>query len=455
MIRSTKKRPAKHLEKMLFINHKEDMLLQDRLADLTLMSKLKIMDLDRERIKVRTELRNSRKKNIDVKDAAVLSVSAANTSASPLKHNDTEMQRHSVGKTSNRKHSLSAPPGGRLAMISEAPVNTAPSGGQSVNTETSSNMDSPPGNLRRKRRISVNQFARETSLPEINESLIEDEDEIVDIIPLKEMPKRETETNRYRSNSVIDESVGAYVLGEFRRISQVVPSILLALSRKDEEEEDDNFYQPDEENSTQSLLDYEPDLHKVTKTVSTVKKLRHRMSINKKLEVCRPTKTLEQMIKEKTESTGTQNEYTDGTCVLMKRRLEKKRRNSAIPGLSQPSFMLRRQSLFAQPDALTAVKTNPSGTFGMPDFQRQRNRSQSVYSVPKLSRSHSMIGFGSSSLRQDNEFKSPVIDEDEFINRQRILRELENFAKINVKVDQFLATNKSRQTRYQDIDAIN
>lgn len=449
MMRSPKKGPSKHLEKMLFINHKEDMLLQDRLADLNLRSKLRVMDLDRERIQVRRELRNSRKRNIDVRDASALGLVTANA---PGK--DTEIQKtQKVTKPVYRKHAISAPPGGRLSMISE---------NHSEIPSTAETTESAP---RLRRQSSVNRLSRETSLPDICESFDEG-DEFIDNVTVKEIPllRREVPRERPRANSVIDgrsransivdESVGAYVLGEFRRMSQVVPSILRALNNKDEEEGDEEFLYQREVEKPISLLDYEPDLHKVTKTVSAVKKLRHRMSVSKKLDAARPIKPLDQMIREKTENIGVQDEYTDGACVLMKRRLDKKRRNSATPGLLQPSFMQRRQSLFAKPESSDTNKTRTGQTSGVINFPRQRNRSQSVYGLPKMSRSPSVIGLMSNMSELDNAFNSPVIDEDEFLNRQKVLRELDNYRRISVKVGAFLATHDSRRPEYAHVYAI-
>ena len=252
---------------------------------------------------------------------------------------------------------------------------------------------------------------------------------------------------RSRANSIIDESVGAYVLGEFRRMSQVVPSILRALNNKDEEEEEELMYQTELEQPV-NLLDYEPDLHKVTKTVRAVKKLRHRMSVSKKLDAARPTKPLDQMIKEKTDNIGVQDEYTDGACVLMKRRLDKKRRNSAIPGLSQPAYMQRRQSLFAKPESSEINKTKTVQTGGLPNFPRQRNRSRSVFDLPKMSRRPTVIGLSNTPQPDDN-FDSPVIDEDEFLNRQKVLHELDNYRRISVKVGEFLTAQDSRRRAEQ------
>jgi len=59
-------RPPKHLEKMLFINHKEDQLLQDRLDQLHIKSRIREIELDRERNSVRNELKESKKKQIPV-----------------------------------------------------------------------------------------------------------------------------------------------------------------------------------------------------------------------------------------------------------------------------------------------------------------------------------------------------------------------------------------------------
>ena len=443
MMRSPRKGPPKHLEKMLFINHKEDMLLLDRLADLNLRSKLRSMDLDRERIQVRRELRNSQKRNIDIRNAPTLGL--VNASATGGKSTGPKKSRKTT-KPVHRKHAISAPPGGRLSSISE---------NDSGNPSTAETTESAPRLLRRQ--SSVNRIMRETSLPNIRESFDEDDEDDsendsireIPIIPRKEIPKERQGANplvngRSRANSVIDESVGAYVLGEFRRMSQVVPSILRALNNKDEEEEDEQFMFQTEVEQPVNLLEYEPDLHKVTKTVRAVKKLRHRMSVSKKLDAARPVKPLDQMIKDKTENIGIQDEYTDGACVLMKRRLDKKRRNSAIPGLSQPAYMQRRQSLFAKPESVEINKTRTIQASGVPNFPKQRNRSQSVFNLPKMARSPTMIGLSSAGPQTDDTFDSPVIDEDEFLNRQRVLRELDNYRRISAKVGDFLATHDAR-----------
>lgn len=440
MIRSPKKRPPKHLEKMLFINHKEDVLLQDRLADLNLKSKLRIMDLDREKIQVRRELRHSRKKNIDVRDVAALGILTNEPIAIEV---ENKQRTKLMNKPLSRKHATSAPPGSRLTVISEDTSEVS-----SLNPSEAKMTDSVP---RHRKRSSDSRFHRETSLPNIHESFDESDESLV---RPEEIPKKEVPKERSRANSVVDESVGAYVLGEFRRMSQVVPSILMALSHKDDDE-DELLSQKEEENQAVSLEDYEPDLHRVTKTVSAVKKLRHRMSVSKKLEAARPTKSLDQMIREKTEVIGEQDEYTDGTCVLMKRRLDKKRRNSATPGLSQPLFIQRRQSLFAQPERLNENITGSIQTSGRVSFsQQRRHRSQSVYNLPNMSRSPTVIGLVSNLSGFDNELNSPVMDEDEFLKRQKVLREIENYRRISLKVDEFLAARDSHRTGYEDIVVI-
>ena len=170
MMRSPRKGPPKHLEKMLFINHKEDMLLIDRLADLNLRSKLRSMDLDRERIQVRRELRNSQKRNIDVRDASALGL--VNASA-PGKGTETQK----TAKPVKRKHAISAPPGGRLSMISE---------NNSENPSTAETTESAPRLLRRQ--SSVNRLSREFSLPDIHETFDESDEHDVENISVQEIP---------------------------------------------------------------------------------------------------------------------------------------------------------------------------------------------------------------------------------------------------------------------------
>ena len=394
-------------------------MLDDKLSDLKLRSRLKIMELDRERIRVRNELRNSRKKNITINEAISSGLIPADDSvfgppeyqtrgntSSQFSFSREPSSMH-FNPTSNR--SASSPPRRRDGMGQQ------PTFSRSMSTVQSTS---------RRRLTSANQFSKQPTIPE----------------------RDEYDVDRSSRRSSID-TVGAYVIDEFEKMSQVVPNILRALAKKkaeilEEEEKATMIAFNTGRDPDVKLLDYEPDMNKVRKTVSSVKKLRHRMSISKRLETSKPQKSLNQMIKERTDNIGEYDEYTDGTCALMKRRLEKKRRDSApvimeadmfhrkqsFPGASGESSSMRRASVHPGP-------ASPS------------RRSSSMSSLPTMpSRSSTSLGFGSHQRHNNAGFESDIgtqiMDEDELINKQRIMRELEKYDMLQNRVDDFLLSRK-------------
>ena len=393
MQRGKKRGPPRKLEKMLFINHKEEQLLDARLTALRLQAKVKVMELDLERIKVRNEWRTSRKKQLTIKEAM---------SAGLLSDDDVFVQSRFGRQVSDFKSSdvnrnvVSAP-----ALQGGLPLVSPRSAGGHT------------------RLSSTNQFSRQPTILEQEEY----------------------------DPSVSDGSVGAYVLGEFEKISQVVPEILRTLAKKKEKQQEADERKRLKElgkstnfDAIAELIDeYEPDMNKVRRTVGAVKTLRQRMSLSKRLEMPKKHKPLDQMIREKTEDIGENDEYTDGTCALMKRRLEKKRRESSGSVL-EPGFMQRRGSLTGS-EGLSSKRANapPEGL---------SRRSSSLSQLPSMSRATTSLGLGISSRHSsvglsDNEEESSFIDEDTIVNRQRIMRESNYYRALQMRVHRFIDSTRS------------
>lgn len=425
MSRLKKKGPPKHFERTLFINHKEDLMLDDKLHNLTLKSRLRMMEMDRERTKVRNEWRNSRKKQVTFNEAVSSGLLPAgdfnepDLSPIPIRkmsvfpNDPTNSRRPSepLNMAANSRLSSSAPPQRIFGAVNM----------QSPSMSRSTSFIQPIGGHTRV--STTNQFAKQPVILEADE------------------------TGRDLMNRRGSEgSVGMYVLDEFQKMSEVVPGILRALAKKKEQQEEANERSRlrDLKNdinvdlAMENLLDYEPDMNKVRKTVSSVKKLRHRMAISKKLETSKPQKSLDQMIREKTDVTSEHNEFTDGTCALMKRRLEKKRRESA-PFVMDPSFMQRRQSVGN--GNTNGLPGSRRGSLAPEQFMR-RESTVSTQLPGTLTRSSTTLGLGSTnrlnSLGIDSEEDSQLIDEDVLVKRQRVFGELEKFRVLKNRVDQFL-----------------
>ncbi|XP_033740672.1 uncharacterized protein LOC117327681 [Pecten maximus] len=345
-----KMRPPKHLEKMLFINHKEDQSLEDRLARIHLRSRLREIELDRERIKVRDELRDSKRKQIPIDNV--------------LARQDTMTSR-------------------------------------------------PPMSPRKPTRLSVTSDPRS--------------------------PQEEDGPN-------------AYLLGEYKRMSEVIPTILLTLSAKDDKTKpkSGSRYRTDHvktQSNVTSVQDYEPDLHRITKLARTVKTLRHNMAINKKLEFTRPTVSLAKMFKEIYEKEHDLDQYTDGACVLLKRKMEKRRRG-ALP----PLPITRRHSAYefspTQKDKDNNTGTgsdNPENVLppngGHSAVLPALQRTQSMANLPRMTRSMSSLSV-LGVRRSESPDTKLFIAEDELVMRKRVAFELNKYERLREKVDRFLLPPK-------------
>ena len=416
MSRLHKKGPPKHLERTLFINHKEDLMLDDKLHNLSLKSRMSIMEMDRERIKVRNEWRKSRKKQITVNEAmsgGLLPPGDFNVpggSPNPAR----KMSLFPNMQTNSRRQPLSVNFAANNRNISSAPAHRK-------NIGDATNMTSP--SLSRSTSVIQNGHTRVSTTNQFTKQAV--------------IPEADDNGRDIMSRRGSEGSVGMYVLDEFQKMSEVVPGILRALAKKKEQqlEADERArlremkHDINVDLAMENLLDYEPDMNKVRKTVSSVKKLRHRMAISKKLETSKPQKSLEQMIRDKTDDTYEYNEYTDGTCALMKRRLEKKRRESA-PFVMDPAFMQRRQSITNTADGIPAQRR------GSVALDQMRRGSTVMSQFPgSLTRSATTISLRSMT---DSDEDSAFIDEDVLMKRQRVMGELHKYRSLKNRVDQFL-----------------
>ncbi|XP_011414683.3 uncharacterized protein [Magallana gigas] len=166
----------------------------------------------------------------------------------------------------------------------------------------------------------------------------------------------------HRGTSLTEEkdsdNVNSYLLGEYRRMSEVIPSILLALSKKDEKKSKLLPAFPLHRIEEIEHQNQEPDLHRITKLARTVKKMRENMSFQKKIDLNRPKMSLSKMFKDMHDHRHEIDQYTDGTCVLLKRKLEKRRRES-MPELDVNSPPIRRTSDTKEPSSFHKSQSAP------------------------------------------------------------------------------------------------
>lgn len=393
-------------------------MLDYRLQNLNLESRLKLMELDREKGKVRNELRNSRKKQITLNEAI---------SAGLVPQEDTDFL---CGRKRSHSNLSSAPNDGIIALR------------QSNDSIPGRRASAPPP--RKNGVVESPSFSRSNSFVQQSHGKGKRSggsqfSRPPTIFENEEYDGKKTGKRNFQHRN---DTVGTYVLGEFEKISQVVPDILRALAKKKEKQQEaDELSRMKELRNDivvdmDKIMDYEPDMNKVRKTVGAVKKLRHRMAISKRLETPKHHKSLDQMIKDKTESIGDNDEYTDGTCALMKRRLEKKRRESA-PFVLEPQFMQRRQSL---------GPLGGAGDMGRRQSEPPLRRASSISQLPgALTRSSTMLSIGSvgrvnSVGTGTGDDESQFIDEDLLVNRQRVMKEIDKYRLLQSRVDNFITS---------------
>ncbi|XP_048769058.2 uncharacterized protein LOC125675452 [Ostrea edulis] len=247
--------------------------------------------------------------------------------------------------------------------------------------------------------------------------------------PLSFLPQRKLGTVEKpkfnRATSLPDgrdsDNVNSYLLGEYRRMSEVIPSILLALSKKDEKKTKLAPPFPLRKIEEIEHREQEPDLHRITKLARSVKKMRENMSFQKKIDMNRPRLSLSKMFKDMHDHRNEIDQYTDGTCVLLKRKLEKRRRES-MPELDVNVLPMRKLSDTGEASAFhksqsapvfsvssdstdpttneEAEETDVFETNLLENLPSQCERSKSLQFTPSLHRHHtSLEKRGTSSVR--------------------------------------------------------
>lgn len=113
-----------------------------------------------------------------------------------------------------------------------------------------------------------------------------------------------------------------HACGEYRRMSEVIPSILLALSKKDEKKSILLRAFPLHRIEEIELQNQEPDLHRITKLARTMKKMKENISFQKEIDLNRPKMSLYKMFKDMNDHRSIHR----WECVLFERKLKKRRR---------------------------------------------------------------------------------------------------------------------------------
>nr|KAG5691588.1 hypothetical protein BaRGS_023716 [Batillaria attramentaria] len=352
----------KHLDKMLFINYKEEEKLQHRLQTLTNSSRLRGYELDREKIQVHKEMRLSKRRN----SAPNLDVATVPTVTTP---------RHSTRPTTR---------------------------------ETSRGFNS-------------------------------------------------------RRGSVTDP-VNDYLLTEFRRVSEVIPSILSSLNkddkRKEEGEEEggdregggrrgrrratvpkvgDVFsslaaprvrLDPDLARFASKETDGQVNIGNIVDNIRTIKTLREEIAGHKRLETTKAKTSFKDLLKNirEEESKGSDSDtFTDGACSLLRRKMHKARRAS-----------------------MPTIETQPPGEPGGGGEPRSRKPSLAQLTqtsgpaavrppMPVSRSATSLASIGRQGSRDfDSMMRSMLLEEDRQMTELKVASELQRYDRICARIGSFL-----------------
>ncbi|KAL3883477.1 hypothetical protein ACJMK2_029736 [Sinanodonta woodiana] len=436
MIATGKRRPRR-LEKTLFVNHKEDLMLQERLEELNLKSKYRIMQLEKERITLRNEFNMKRKQNRSLTSAQYWPMTAEELDEAIDDISDLPrpfQRRLSCFPASTRMQSItsllpqrkmSAP---AISISRKTSVATSPEEGpptkegKKIERKISFVVDNND-----KGEADGKTMSRQTSLVEEN------------VNNTKHLKIRESNGQGGGQYSrEVAESHGAYLLDEYRRMSRVVPSILLSLSPKDDKDELLEHTEPSKIDTLPVQDESEPDLSRVSNLVRSVKRIRHQIAINKRSENTRPKTSLQQMFKDLLKE-DTFDEHTDGACVLIKRMMDRKRRQSVSYQNEYQNMQNRRMMSDLQPSGSRRQTLSVSSS-GLPS--RRTSIASSVQALPGLTRR----GCTAAGLRRSSIFRRGGDQDltglsfgDDITNSERLAREMENYELLQERVNTFLA----------------
>ncbi|XP_063403701.1 uncharacterized protein LOC134687379 isoform X1 [Mytilus trossulus] len=261
---------------------------------------------------------------------------------------------------------------------------------------------------------------------------------------------------RTSARAAQDLSVNDYLIEEHRKLSSVIPEILTALTI------------PKNQNSKQLVPDaplYQQenvtdlDVNKIVKMTHAVKILRKNISTRMKANEHQPPLTV---VLRPSRSDGDLNVYTNGACALMKRKIDRKRKQSnsnyelppsmqrKLAALEKQMSDPRRQSVMASiPDVSKLKSQQKRHSVCVPALQR----SQSIAALPPIPTTPGMLrsltnvsmNSGLDHRRKNSsEGNSQTIDEDELRSRQKIAMEMERYDAVRNKITNFL-DNKIRQ----------
>ncbi|KAL8611506.1 hypothetical protein ACOMHN_014561 [Nucella lapillus] len=321
MASSKKKREIrqapKHLDKMLFINYKEEGRLQERLKDLSNSSRQRGIELDLEKVQVHNEMRLHKRRN---------SVPAT---VSPVISRPTARDTRPV-----TRGPTGAPPGFRRR-------GSASGNGDPVNEYL------------------LTEFKRVSEvIPAILSSLNKEEKEEGEKGGGERGPGEEERRRRRRSD----------VMGG--RGSGVNSNLITPMVRLD----------PDLKafSASQGQSEDDPDIVHMVSTIRSIKTLRQDLSLKKRYDLSRAKNSFHDLLKNihEEERRGSESDtYTDGACALLRRKMHKARRDSC-PAIELTSTQGSQVPSATQPRIGTAIpkKRTPRSNTTLGSIGRQNSR---------------------------------------------------------------------------------
>ncbi|GFO13552.1 hypothetical protein PoB_004005700 [Plakobranchus ocellatus] len=382
------KQTPKHLERMLFVNHKEEQNLKRRLEAIATSGRVRSNELDRERIKMRNVWRYN----------------------------------------SRLSHTHIAPLLGQIPSLIKKEVQRPNDAIDPVNMHL------------------LREYRKNCQIiPSILSALTKDSQQHDSDAQRDEPNKEDITEKRQRDQKQINTRRD--MKQKFSRLSSVSGAMARRnrkrqISASGEESEGIAISNEEDDDVIDGSLSDQPDSSKVTQLVKDITKLRTEISANKKVDLKRAKVSFQDMLRgvhAQRRRDSESDTYTDGACALLRRKMHKLRNpddsDSAVevtldagkgefkikhllPRINQKRHSLPQSVLQTKKKALPATR--------------------SFSSVPTISRQQALLG------ESEETMKKQLEAQERYHTEVKVAKEIEKFRCIQSKISDFLEKHKRK-----------
>ncbi|XP_041352024.1 uncharacterized protein LOC121370688 [Gigantopelta aegis] len=227
--------------------------------------------------------------------------------------------------------------------------------------------------------------------------------------------------------------VSKYLLTEYTRTAEVIPSILHSLSAKEEEAKQEVKPGLSRPGTPATETSCEPDIRKILRLAKNVRKLHEHMEIRKQRVNYGARLNFKNMLRLNAEKKGESDIYTDGACSLLRRKMLKMRRNS-LPSL--PDTTSSSINVFKHNISLPLI--NPRPPIDQSAYVLSRAKSLPLSLPLPLNHSRGTLTTYSGSEGRLSTKEDPASVKKQMFAQRKVSEEIKNYDKILTKINSFL-----------------